>query len=246
MVKKNQIIEIKIDDINFPNKGVGSFEDDKIVIKDTIPGQTVSARISKNRSSGIEGSLIEVIERSPLETEIGCKHFGVCGGCSYQKLTYQNELELKKNQVLKLLDNAGISDYEFLGIIDAPEHEGYRNKCEFSFGDEYKGGPIALGMRKKGSFYEVVNLTDCNIIDEDYLKVIIRDSGKGIAKEDLKYIFDRFYKTDSSRGIDKKSGGLGLSIAKEFVKANGGTIRANSEEGKGTEFIITLKRSVDN
>lgn len=172
MVKKNQIIEIKIDDINFPNKGVGIFEGDKIVIKDTIPGQTVSARISKKRSSGIEGSLIEVIERSPLETEIGCKHFGICGGCSYQKLTYQNELELKKNQVLKLLDNAGISGYEFLGIIDAPEHEGYRNKCEFSFGDEYKGGPIALGMRKKGSFYEVVNLTDCNIIDEDYLKVI--------------------------------------------------------------------------
>lgn len=82
--------------------------------------------------------------------------------------------------------------------------------------------------------------------NKDYLKVIIRDSGKGIAKEDLKYIFDRFYKTDSSRGIDKKSGGLGLSIAKEFVKANGGTIRANSEEGKGAEFIFTLKRSVDN
>ena len=57
-------------------------------------------------------------------------------------------------------------------MIPAPEERGYRNKCEFSFGDSEKDGELALGMRKRNSFYEVVTLKDCNIIDEDFIKII--------------------------------------------------------------------------
>ena len=82
--------------------------------------------------------------------------------------------------------------------------------------------------------------------EDDFLHIMVRDSGKGISAEDQKHVFERFFKTDSSRGEYKKGGGLGLTIAKEFVKANGGAIHVSSEEGKGTEFDFTLKRSDKN
>ena len=73
------------------------------------------------------------------------------------------------------------------------------------------------------------------------ITVSVKDNGKGISEEDQKYVFDRFYKADASRGEDKKGGGLGLSIAKQFILAHGENIGVKSEEGKGTEFIFTLK-----
>lgn len=73
------------------------------------------------------------------------------------------------------------------------------------------------------------------------ITVSVKDNGKGISEEDQKYVFDRFYKADASRGEDKKGGGLGLSIAKQFILAHGENICVKSEESKGTEFIFTLK-----
>ena len=73
------------------------------------------------------------------------------------------------------------------------------------------------------------------------LLVSIKDYGKGIAEEDLKYIFDRFYKVDSSRGKDKTGSGLGLCIVREFLLAHGENIAVKSEKDKGTTFVFTLK-----
>ena len=171
-MKKNDIVEVVITDISFPNKGRGLVENIPITIKNTIPGQKVSARITKKRDGAAEGQLKEILERSPLESEKGCSHCDICGGCSYQRLSYGEENSLKENMVLKILKNAGIEDFEFEGLIPAPEERGYRNKCEFSFGDSEKDGELALGMRKRNSFYEVVTLKDCNIIDEDFIKII--------------------------------------------------------------------------
>lgn len=72
----------------------------------------------------------------------------------------------------RLLENAGITIGSWEGIVPAPSETAYRNKCEFSFGDEEKDGALALGMRKRMSYYEVVTLKDCNIIDRDFLKII--------------------------------------------------------------------------
>ncbi|MDD5944148.1 MAG: 23S rRNA (uracil(1939)-C(5))-methyltransferase RlmD [Clostridia bacterium] len=171
-MKRNDIVEAVITDIAFPNKGKAMADGTPITIKNTIPGQKVLARITKKRNGAAEAELREIIERSPLESEQGCSHCDICGGCNYQRLSYENENELKKNMVLKILDNAGIADYEFEGLVPAPEERGYRNKCEFSFGDSEKDGDLALGMRKRGSFYEVVTLRDCNIVDGDFLKII--------------------------------------------------------------------------
>ena len=172
MKKKDEII-LEIADVNFPNKAYGYYEGEKVIVKNAVPGQKVQAQVFKKRGSGVEARLQEVIERSPLEREAGmCSHYALCGGCTYQTMRHEEELRLKERQVKRLLENAGICVQSWEGIVPAPSETGYRNKCEFSFGDEEKDGDLALGMRKRMSYYEVVTLKDCNIVDADYLRII--------------------------------------------------------------------------
>lgn len=172
MKKKDEII-LEIADVNFPNKAYGYYEGEKVIVKNAVPGQKVQAQVFKKRGSGVEARLQEVIERSPLEREAGmCSHYALCGGCTYQTMRHEEELRLKERQVKRLLENAGICVQSWEGIVPAPSEMGYRNKCEFSFGDEEKDGDLALGMRKRMSYYEVVTLKDCNIVDADYLRII--------------------------------------------------------------------------
>lgn len=172
MKKKDEII-LQIEDVNFPNKAFGYCEGEKVVVKNAIPGQRVRAQVFRKKGSGVEARLLEVLEHSPLErTEGVCSHYALCGGCTYQTMRHEEELRLKERQVKRLLEHANICIGSWEGIVPAPSATGYRNKCEFSFGDEEKDGALALGMRKRMSYYEVVTLKDCNIIDQDYLKII--------------------------------------------------------------------------
>ena len=100
--------------------------------------------VNKKRGGGCEGRLLEVVKESPLETEENrCPHFGICGGCVCQSIPYEEQLKIKEQQIKTLLDSV-CQDYVFEGIKGSPIHEGYRNKMEFSFGDEYKDGPLPL------------------------------------------------------------------------------------------------------
>ena len=151
MKKKDEII-LEIADVNFPNKAYGYYEGEKVIVKNAVPGQKVQAQVFKKRGSGVEARLQEVIERSPMERETGmCSHYALCGGCTYQTMRHEEELRLKERQVKRLLENAGICVQSWEGIVPAPSETGYRNKCEFSFGDEEKDGDLALGMRKRMS-----------------------------------------------------------------------------------------------
>lgn len=171
-MKKGQYFESVIERVDFPNKAVTYAEDRKVIIKNAIPGQKVGYTISKMRKDKCEGRLVEVVEKSPLETvEDVCEHFGICGGCTYQSLPYEEQLKIKEGQVKSLLDSV-ISDYEFEGILGSPKHLAYRNKMEFSFGDEVKDGPLALGMHKRGSFHDIVTVSHCKIVDTDYNKIL--------------------------------------------------------------------------
>ena len=176
-MKKGQLIDGVIERVDFPNKGIIRTEDGRqVIVKNTIPGQKVSASINKIRKGKAEGRLLEVLEKSPLEGDkTGCVHAGECGGCTYQTLPYDRQLEMKSEQGKKLMDDVidqENRDYQFLGIKESPRQTGYRNKMEFSFGDEYKDGPLALGMHKRGSFHDIVNVTECKIVDEDFRRII--------------------------------------------------------------------------
>ncbi len=174
-MKKGQIAEGIVERVEFPNKGIAYTADgDRVIVKNTIPGQKVSFAVNKVRKGKAEGRLLQVVEPSALEVDSACPHFGACGGCIYQTLPYEEQLKLKSGQVKKLMDDAidGACEYEFLGIKPSPKQYEYRNKMEFSFGDEYKDGPLALGMHKRGSFYDIVTVTDCQIVDADFRTVL--------------------------------------------------------------------------
>ena len=125
-------------------------------IKNVLPGQKwlVSTRV-KGRFSK-EATPLKLLEKAPYEIEAPCPHADNCGGCSYQTVPYEDQLKLKEAQVKKLLqDIPGIREAmeegRFLPIHQSPLKEGYRNKMEFSFGDEVKGGELTLGRLGIGS-----------------------------------------------------------------------------------------------
>lgn len=166
-MKKGDIFEGKVIRTEFPNKGIIDIEGQKVIVKNALEGQVVRFSINKKRRDKVEGRLLEVIEPSPLEQPAACKHFGICGGCRYQNLSYEQQLDLKKRQVEELIEKNGLS-FDIENIYGSPITEGYRNKMEFTFGDEEKDGPLALGMHKKNSFYDIVTLDDCRIVDPDF------------------------------------------------------------------------------
>lgn len=174
-MKKGQVFEGVIEKVAFPNKGHITVDGKTVIVKNGVPGQKVRFSVNKVRSGRAEGRILEVMEKSPLECEPVCPHFADCGGCTYQNLSYEEQLHLKETQVKELLDGA-IRDfgyeYVFEGIKESPNHYDYRNKMEFSFGDEVKDGPLALGMHKRGSFYDIVTVDGCRLTDGDFRKIL--------------------------------------------------------------------------
>ena len=179
-MKKGQVYEGSVVRVDFPNKGIVCVGDETAVVKNSLPGQKVKFSVNKVRKGKAEGRLLEVTEKSPLETGRTCSLFGLCGGCTYLSLPYEEQLKVKEEQVKRLLDSALNKQEEawtFEGIKGSPKAYEYRNKMEFSFGDEYKDGPLALGMHKRGSFYDIVTVADCEIVDADYRLILqtVRD-----------------------------------------------------------------------
>lgn len=173
-MKKGQVWEGIVKEVDFPNKGKVFLpeEDRTVIVKNTVPGQKIKFSVNKIRKGKAEGRLLEVLKPSEKEIPSVCPHFGQCGGCTYQNLPYEEQLAMKESQIKKMMDEAVNGKYVWEGVKPSPVKQAYRNKMEFSFGDEYKDGPIALGMHKRGSFHDIVNVTDCQIVDEDYRKIL--------------------------------------------------------------------------
>lgn len=176
-MKRGDLVQGKCISVSFPNKAIiETAEGDKLRVKGVLPGQTVSVRVKKSSKDKAMGNLISVDAKSELELDTPyCRHFGTCGGCTYQSLPYETQLELKKDMVRDLLVPViGQDTWEaaFEGIKASPRQFEYRNKMEFSFGDSQKDGPLTLGMHKKASTYDVVTVEDCQIIDADMRRVL--------------------------------------------------------------------------
>ena len=171
-MKKGEIYKGIVDAIDFPNKGILWIDGEKVIVKNVLPGQEIRFAVNKKQKGRIEGRLLEVLKKSPLEkTEGVCPHFGSCGGCLYQSLPYEEQLRLKERQVKELVDRV-CGDWGFEGMKGSPVSDAYRNKMEFSFGDEYKDGPLALGMHRRGSFYDIVTTEQCQIVHSDFCRIL--------------------------------------------------------------------------
>ncbi len=175
-MKKGQIFEGIIGKVEFPNKGIVELQEEgkTVIVKNGIPGQKVRFCVNKIRKGKAEGRLLEVLEQSSLETrEPICSLFPSCGGCMYQTMSYEEQMRMKGQQVKDILDAVIEGDYIFEGVKASPKEFAYRNKMEFSFGDEYKDGPLSLGLHKKGSTYDVLTAGDCKLVHEDLTKILL-------------------------------------------------------------------------
>ena len=175
-MKKGQIYEGIIERVDFPNKGIVfvAEEEQYVTVKNGIPGQKIRFMINKFKRGNAEGRLLEVLEKSPLETrEPVCSIFPACGGCMYQTMPYEEQVKMKEGQIRRIMDPVVKGEYVFEGVKHSPKEFHYRNKMEFSFGDEFKDGPLSLGLHKKGSTYDVLTAGDCQLVHEDMDKILL-------------------------------------------------------------------------
>ncbi len=196
-MKKGDIIEGKIEKYSFPNRGSflhieenpqaeGGQIERNVTVKGALPGQTVKVRIKKKKEGKAEGILLDVVKSSSLETKKPmCNHFHQCGGCSYQKLAYTNQLKLKEEMVKEVLapvipelgadvDKEETADNQFLweGIQASPSQFRYRNKMEFTFGDSEKDGPLTLGLHRRNSTYDILSVDSCALVSPAWNEIL--------------------------------------------------------------------------
>ncbi|KLO20972.1 RNA methyltransferase [Marinitoga sp. 1197] len=101
-----------------------------------------------------------------------CNVFGKCGGCAYLNIEYEKQLSKKTEDILKILKDSNIEIKNYEGVLSSPLIYHYRNKMEYSFGNEFKDGPLTIGLRGKGKFYDVYSAKTCKIAPEDFGKII--------------------------------------------------------------------------
>ena len=176
-MKKKELITGRVEYSEFPNVGVIKAEDETIKVKNVVPGQKVTVRLSKKRSTLWRGDLTEVLEEPEESIETDCPHYGLCpstaegehscGSCLYRNISYERELEIKSDQLRRLFCPILDFDEVFEGTDPSPVTVGYRNKMEFSFGDAFQGGPLELGLHRRGSFYDIADCGGCRLIHPD-------------------------------------------------------------------------------
>ena len=172
-MRKGEKLEIIIEGIDYPNKPYGFYGGKKVFPQgNAIIGQKVAGFVTKMRKDKIEIKRLEIIERASNEIDPKCEYFNLCGGCTYQNLSYSDQLELKVSQVQKLLENNIKSEYVLEKTVESPTEFEYRNKMEFTFGNSEKDGPLTLGLHKKGSFFDIINVNECLLMDEDFRKIL--------------------------------------------------------------------------
>ncbi|MDD2979044.1 MAG: 23S rRNA (uracil(1939)-C(5))-methyltransferase RlmD [Hespellia sp.] len=240
-MKKGQVLEGMIAKVDFPNKGKIYLEGEEryVLVKNAIPGQKVRFSVNKIRKERAEGRLLETLEKSPLEVESPCPEFGSCGGCTYLSLPYEEQLKIKEKQVRDLLEGV-VEEPHFEGIKGSPEQFGYRNKMEFTFGDEYKDGPLSLGMHKRGSFHDIVNVGNCQIVDEDYRKILT--ATLAFYQELPITYYHRMKHTGTLRHLLVRKGQKTGEILVDLITTSEGDIHA--EEWKDALLSLELKGTI--
>lgn len=171
-MKKRDIIEFEIGKMEFGGVSISQYGDRRIKMKGGIKGQKVKAAVKRTGRGKADVKMVELLEKSPIETAEVCPHFEGCGGCTMLSVDYAKQLEIKEEQVLELFEDAGIRGFEFLGVQGSPDNVGYRNKMEYTFGDEVKGGPLTLGLHKKGRHIDIQTVDGCMLVDSDFNTIL--------------------------------------------------------------------------
>lgn len=174
MIKKRDELVLEIESAAFGGAGVARCDNQVVFVPYTVPGDTVRAVVTRKKKKHLEAALEEVVTPSADRVEPRCPYFGVCGGCSWQSMSYQQQLDSKYKQVTDLLKRIGeLESVRIESILPSPEPFHYRNKMEFSFGanrwlrrEEIESGhPLekgfALGLHVPRRFDKILDLDVC-------------------------------------------------------------------------------------
>lgn len=201
--RRNLILEnIKLTSAGAKGVAVGKTEEGKtVLVSGAVPGDVVNARVKKAKSKYFEAEAVEILERSPYRVEPKCIHFGVCGGCKWQNLSYEKQLDFKESEVVNNIRRiGGIDGFETLPILGSDERYFYRNKMEFSFSDsrwltldevnstENIDDKNALGFHIPGMWSKILDLKECWLQEDPSNE--IRLAVKQYAEENNLEFFD--------------------------------------------------------
>ena len=174
--QKNIVLEnIRLVAAGAKGIAIGRTDEGKtVLVSGAVPGDLVNARVKKSKSNYFEAEAIEILEKSPFRVEPKCVHFGVCGGCKWQNLSYEKQLEIKQDEVFNNIKRiGGLENFETLPILGSDEQYFYRNKMEFSFSnarwlthyeissEENFGSRDALGFHIPGMWSKILDLKEC-------------------------------------------------------------------------------------
>jgi 23S rRNA (uracil-5-)-methyltransferase RumA len=158
--------EVVIERTEFPATGIGQSERGEHRVPGAFPGERVLARGAKRKHGLPTGFLLEVLD-TPYTGETLCKDFRLCGGCVSQHLSLEKQRQIKEREVLALFQEKEIPLGQYKGVFGAENKYAYRNKVDFTFGNQVKGGPLHLGFHQKAMRRNVIDTSQCLLVHED-------------------------------------------------------------------------------
>jgi len=177
-MKRGDELTVHVEGFAFEGKSVARIDGMVIFVNGAVPGDTAKVRITKVKKQFLEAATLAIDYASPLRVEPRCQYFGVCGGCKWQHVNYQEQLKFKRQHVIDALERiGGFRGIKVNEIRGADEVYFYRNKMEFSFGDRWltqeemerrssqmepdELGRFALGLHVHGRFFKVLDIDEC-------------------------------------------------------------------------------------
>ncbi len=183
-LKRKQELDVHIEKVAFGGQGIARLNDFVVFVEGGIPGDDLRVRIRKVKKNYAEAYPLKLIQPSPLRMEPPCRHFGYCGGCKWQNVPYETQLQFKTEQVKEALEHiGGIAQPPVLPALPSPKIFGYRNKMEFSFSgnrwltpEELKNPDIkkdfALGFHVPRYFDRILDIEYCWLQSETLNRVL--------------------------------------------------------------------------
>jgi 23S rRNA (uracil1939-C5)-methyltransferase len=199
--KPNPILpEVHFETTSSKGLAIGRYQGKVVMAKQLVPGDIAEIQVTKKRKNYLEGFSTQILQYSSKRTQPVCEHFGTCGGCKWQNMTYDAQLQFKEQQVRDQLQRIGhLSMENFYPILASPKVLFYRNKLEFTFSNRKwltqeeidKQLPIdrdGLGFHVPGSFDKVLDINTCHL--QSNLSNEIRNFLRAYAKEHKLTFFD--------------------------------------------------------
>ena len=217
-VTKDQELELTIDRLAYGGNGVARLNGFVVFVRRGLPGDTVRVRVTKVQRRHAEALATEVVKPSPLRVEAPCAHYPACGGCRFQDLAYETQVEAKHEQVADALQRiGGVAAPPLEPIVPAEEIFHYRNKLEYSF-TQLEDGP-ALGFHRAGRWDEVLDIEKCWLTTD--LGNAIRNAVRDWARGDRLVAYDQSEHTGYLRHLVVREGRNTGQVLVQLVTAAG-------------------------